>query len=126
MPPRYASLTAAATPPSAGLAHRGHVEALDPYRGHRGAVEVVAPLARQGRDGGADLLQPPEHAHRRLVEPEVVHRADHLAVLHQVDPVPGEPGEQQDLRVDLADVPQAGHPPRAAGGRDTLLERRRP
>src|SRR5579872_871486 len=28
-----------------GLAHRGHVEALDPHRRHRGAVAVVTPLA---------------------------------------------------------------------------------
>src|SRR3984957_9645469 len=82
-------------PRSAGLAHRGHVETLDPNRRHRGAVEVVAPFARQRRHGGADFEQPLEHADRRLVEPEVVDRADDLAAFHQVDAVPGEPGEQQ-------------------------------
>src|SRR3984957_8152390 len=78
---RYACCHAMATigvRRSAGLADRGHVEALDPHRRHRGAVEVVAPFTRQGGHGGADLRKPPEHAHRRLVEPEVVHRADHL------------------------------------------------
>src|SRR6266568_8205341 len=109
--PRYAQAPNPGLPrpgDSAGLAHRGHVEALHPQRRHRGPVEVVAPLARLRRDGLAHLEQPPEHSDRRLVEPEVVHRARHLAVLHQVDPVPGEPGEQQGLRVHLADVPQAG------------------
>ena len=48
----------------AGLAHRGHVEGLDPHRRHRGSVEVVAPLARQGRLGGAHLEQPSQHADR--------------------------------------------------------------
>src|SRR5215475_7017734 len=75
-------------PSSTGRAHRGHVEALHPHRRHGGPVEVVTPLARQRRLGGTHLEQPPEHADRRLVEPEVVHRGCHLAVFHQVDPVP--------------------------------------
>src|SRR5450756_2820325 len=76
-----------AAAPLAGLADRGHIEGLDPERGHRRAVEVVAPLARQRLRGRADLEQPRQHAHRRLVEPEVVDRADDLAFLHQVDAV---------------------------------------
>ena len=37
----------------------------------------------------------PQQVHRALVEPEVVDRADDLAVLDQVDAVAGQPGEQQ-------------------------------
>ena len=45
---------------------------------------------------------------RALVVAEVVHRSGDLATLDAVDAVAGEAGEQQGLRVDLADVPHAG------------------
>ena len=81
------------------------------------AGEVVAPLARQRRLGAADLGGPAEQVDRRLVEAEVVHRAGDLAVLDEVDAVAGQPGEQQRLRVDLADVPEAGQQQSALGAR---------
>src|SRR5271169_5537874 len=73
--PRYAQAPNSAPPArgSAGLAHRGHVEPLHPHRRHRGPVEIVSPLARQGGHRGAHLEEPSEHSDRRLVEPEVVH-----------------------------------------------------
>ena len=69
---------------------------------------------------GPDLGDPAEQLDRGLVEAEVVHRADHLAVLDQVDAVPGQTGEQQPLRIDLADVPQAGQQQPALGAGDHL------
>src|SRR6201999_2948173 len=110
---------------SAGLADRRHVEALDPDRRHHHAVEVVTPLAGQGRDAGADLGQAAQHADRALVEPEVVDRPGDLAVLDQVDTVAGQAGEQQGLRVDLPDVPQAGQQQAALGAGDHLGQARR-
>ena len=80
--------------------------------------EVVAPNSRGSvRSRRAGLGDPAEHVDRPLVEPEVVHRADDLAVLDQVDAVPGQAGQQQRLRVDLADVPQAGQQQAALGRR---------
>ena len=52
-----------------------------------------------------------------LVEAEVVHRPDHLAVLDEVDAVTGEAGEQERDRVDLADVPEAGEQQPPLGAR---------
>ena len=85
---------------------------------HRGPGEPVAPLPRQR------LLRArppptarPSRSDRRLVEPEVVDLAGHLAVLDQVDAVPGQAGQQQRRRVDLADVPQAGQQQPALGVR---------
>ena len=48
--------------------------------------------------------------------------ADDLAALDEVDAVPGQPGEQQGLRVDLADVPEAGQQQAALGVGDHLVE----
>src|SRR5215468_2984770 len=71
IPPRYRYLSRSATPEpgkgktrSARLADRRHVERLHPQRRHRGAVEVVAPLARQRRLGRAHLEQPRQQRHR--------------------------------------------------------------
>ena len=98
----------------------------DPQRRHRGAGEVVAPLARQASARCAPAsANRPQQVDRALVEPEVVDRAGDLAVLDQVDAVAGQPGEQQRLRVDLADVPQAGQQQPALGAGDQVVERRR-
>src|ERR1700729_2810896 len=64
----------------AGLAHRGHVEAVHAQRRHGAAGEVVAPLPRQRGDGRTGLGDPVQHRDRALVEPEVVDRAGDLAV----------------------------------------------
>ena len=86
--------------------------------------EIVAPLARQRPAGSTCLGDPGQHADRALVEPEVVHRTGHLAVLDQVHPVPGQPGQQQGLRIDRPDVPQAGQQQAAAGPADHVGQRR--
>ena len=79
----------------------------------RGSVRSVRPACDR----------PPEQVDRRLVEPEVVHRAGHLAALDEEDAVAGEAGQQQRLRVDLADVPERGEQQAALGGRDHLRRR---
>ena len=60
-----------------------------------------------------------------LVEAEVVHRPDDLAVLDEVDAVAGETGQQQRDRVDLADVPEAREEQPPFGGGDHVVERLR-
>ena len=67
--------------------------------------------------------EPVEQVDRALVEAEVVDRADDLAVLDEVDAVAGEAGEQQRLRVDLADVPEAGQQQAALGAGDQVVDR---
>src|SRR6185436_5063105 len=94
---------------SVGLGDRGHVEVGDPEGGGGGAGEVVAPLAGEAGGGGGGVREAAHQVDGALVEPEVVDRAGDLAVLHEVDAVAGQAGEQEGLRVDLADVPEAGH-----------------
>ncbi len=76
-----------------GLADRGHVEVRHPERGHGGPVEVFAELAPHRPFGPADLRDPAQHLDRRLIEPEVVHRTRHLAVLDEIDAVARETGQ---------------------------------
>ena len=66
--------------------------------------------------------EPVEQVDRALVPPEVVDRAGDLAVLDQVDAVAGQAGEQQALRVDLADVPETGEQQAALGAGDQLVD----
>src|SRR4029079_17549757 len=76
-----------------------HVEVRHPERGHGGPGEVVvAPLTAEGRPGGGGVGEPGQQVERALVEAEGVHRAGDLAVLHEVDAVAGEAGQQQGLR----------------------------
>ena len=74
------------------------------------------------RTVAAGLGGPGEQVDRALVEAEVVHRADDLAVLDQVDAVAGQPGEQQRRRVDLADVPEAGEQQAPLGPGDQVVD----
>ena len=64
-----------------------------------------------------------EQVDRALVETEIVDRADHLAVLDQVDPVAGQPGHEQRGRVDRADVPEAGQQQPALGAGHHVVDR---
>src|SRR6266566_5808377 len=76
--PVVGSLTAS-TPERAGwasrrLAHRAHVEVGDAQGRHRGAGEVVVPLAGQAALRAPGLAEPAEQVDRTLVPAEVVHR----------------------------------------------------
>ena len=84
--------------------------------------KYVAPLAaRSSATVAGRVGEPAQQVDRALVEPEVVDRAGDLAVLDEVDAVAGQPGEQQRLRVDLADVPQAGQQQAALDAGDQVL-----
>ena len=100
------------------LADRGHVEVRDPQRRHRGPGEVVAPLAGQRRAGAPDAaMTRPSRSTGDSLNRKLFTAPVDLAVLDQVDAVAGQPGEQQRLRVDLADVPEAGQQQPALGRR---------
>ena len=104
------------------LGHARHVEVGDPQRRRRRAGEVVvAPLAAEARHRRRGVREPAEQVDRALVEPEVVDRAGDLAALDEVDAVAGQAGEQQGLRVDLADVPEAGQQQPALGAGDQVV-----
>src|SRR3954454_7497199 len=108
---------------SGRLADRRHVEVGHADRRHRGPLEEIAPLSRQRGRGGAHLGEPAEQVDRRLVEPEVVYRAADLPVLDEIDAVARQAGEQECLRVYLADVPEAGEQQSPLGGLDHLRQR---
>src|SRR5271166_7050950 len=63
------------------LAHRRHVKVGNPQRWHRRPGDPVAPLPRQRALADAGLSSPSQQVQRALVEPEVVDRRRHLAVL---------------------------------------------
>src|SRR5205807_2466632 len=109
---------------SGGLADRAHVEVGDPERGHDAGLEVVSEFPRQRRLRRADVRGAGQQRDGAFVETEVVHRTDDLALLDEEDAVPGQTGEQQRLRVDRTDVPQAGQQQAAVDVADHLLERR--
>src|SRR3954470_19279370 len=109
---------------SHGLGHARHVEVRDPQRRGGGAGEVVvAPLAAEAELGRRRVREAVQQVDGALVEAVVVDGSGDLAVLDEVDPVAGEAGEQQRLRVDLADVPQAGEQQPALCARDEVLDR---
>src|SRR4029453_8394725 len=93
---------------SGRLTYRAHVEVTHSNRWHRRPREPVAPLPGQRDLGSPDFAEPAEQVDRALVEPKVIHGAGDLAPLDHVDTVPCEPGEEESLRIDLPDVPQAG------------------
>src|SRR5262249_24531859 len=84
--------------------------------GDRRQVEFVGPQHRDagpagalaaGRDRGRpETVAAREHLDRRLVEPEVVDRMRARAVLDEEHAVAGEPGRQDGLRVERAQVPE--------------------
>src|SRR3954471_2918572 len=92
--------------------HAGHAEAL---RAQGWADDAVgeAPAVEVGLAGEAlcarQLLRGLEQAQDRVGEAHVAHRAADPAVLDQVRPVAGRPGEQRLLGVDRIDVPDACH-----------------
>src|SRR5690348_9225308 len=87
-------------------ADRRHVEVGDAHRGHARPREVVGPLARKAALARTRLGDSAEQVDRTLVEAEVVHAPDDLALLDEVHAVAGEAGQEQGLGVDLADVPE--------------------
>src|SRR5690625_3393697 len=93
---------------SAGGGDAAHVEVGYAQCRSGRTRELVAPLTAERRHAHACLREPPQQVDRTLVEAEVVDGAGDLAVLDQVDAVAGEAGEEERLRVDLADVPQTG------------------
>ena len=107
---------------SARRADRAHVEFGDPQPGHRRAVRPFMPLPRERPLGPARLDRPAESVEGALVEPEVVDRGRHLAVLDEVDAVAGESRQEQRRAVDLPDVPQAGEEEPSLGVGDEVVE----
>src|SRR5579875_4057045 len=100
------------------LAHRRHVKVWYPQRRHRRPGGPIAPFPRQSHLADTGLGGPAQQVERALVEPKVVDRARHCAVLDQVDAVAGQPGQQQCGRVNLADVPQRRQQQPALGAGD--------
>src|SRR5690606_23934215 len=78
----------------------------------------------EGGRGRARLADPAEQVHRALVEPEVVHLRGHLAVLDEVDAIPGQTGQQERLRIHLPDVPQTGEKQTSLRACDQIVQTR--